>query len=128
MAAYSPEEVHEQFARYFSAGDVEALMSLYEPGATMLPTPGPAVSGLAAIRELITTFVALKPQMVLQVKKVLRAGDIALIFSSWTLTETNANGEATGRSGQTSDVARRQPDGTWLLLIDVPYGGAAANG
>jgi ketosteroid isomerase-like protein len=54
MPANSPEDVHELFARYFSAGDLEAVMSLYEPGATMLPMPGPAVSGLAAIRERVT--------------------------------------------------------------------------
>ncbi len=127
MPANSPEEVHELFARYFSAGDIEAVMSLYEPGATMLPMPGPAVSGLTAIRELMTAFFAPKPKLELQVTKTVRAGDIALIFSSWTLRETAPSGNMVERSGQTSDVVRRQPDGTWLLVIDVPHGAKAAN-
>jgi uncharacterized protein (TIGR02246 family) len=127
MPANSPQELHELFARYFSAGDIEAVMSLYEPGATMLPMPGPAVSGLAAIRERVTEFLVPKPKLELQVLKTVRAGDLALIFSSWTLRETSVDGNAVERSGQTSDVLRQQADGTWLLVIDVPHGAKAVN-
>ncbi|MCU1266702.1 MAG: ketosteroid isomerase-like enzyme [Acidobacteria bacterium] len=127
MAASSPEEVHELFTRYFSAGDLEALMSLYEPGATMLPRPGPAVTGAAGIRDVMTGFFSLKPQLDLKLKKAVHAGDIALLFSVWTLKGTDPAGGAVEMAGVTSDVVRRQPDGTWLFVIDIPNGAEAAN-
>ncbi|HAF12136.1 MAG TPA: hypothetical protein DCK99_00285 [Blastocatellia bacterium] len=45
----------------------------------------------------------------------------------WTLTGTDPSGGAVEMAGQTSDVVRRQPEGTWLLVIDIPYGAEAAN-
>ena len=35
---------------------------------------------------------------------------------------TGADGSEVNLTGQTSDVVRRQPDGTWLLVIDNPFG------
>jgi ketosteroid isomerase-like protein len=127
MPANTPEEVHELFAKYFSAGDLESLMSLYEAEATIVSQPGP-VTGTAAIREVMNTFLGLKPQFHLEVKKAFQANDIALLFSTWTLKGTDPSGGEVETAGQTSDVVRRQPDGTWLLVIDIPHGAEAANG
>ncbi len=127
MPANTPEEVHQLFAKHFSAGDLEALLALYEPGATLVPQPGPPVIGLAAIREVMNGFLALKPQFDLRLKKAFQANDIALLFSTWTLKGTDPSGGAVEMAGQTSDVVRRQPEGTWLLVIDIPYGAEAAN-
>ena len=127
MPANTPEEVHELFAKYFSVGDLESLISLYEAEATIVTQPGPPVSGTAAIREVMTGFLGLKPQFNLQVKKAFQANDIALLFSTWTLKGTDPSGGPVETAGQTSDVVRRQPDGTWLFVIDVPHGAEAAN-
>ena len=35
---------------------------------------------------------------------------------------TAADGSEVNLTGQTSDVVRRQADGTWLLVIDNPFG------
>jgi len=35
---------------------------------------------------------------------------------------SEADGKAVTRSGIATDVARRQPDGTWLIVVDNPYG------
>lgn len=51
---------------------------------------------------------------------VIRAGDIALVSGAWTLT--GLDGEPVRMSGRTTDVTRRQPDGTWRWVIDVPFG------
>ena len=126
MAAHAPAETHQLFADYFSVGDLEGLMSLYEPGATLVPQAGPPASGQAAIREAMTGFLAPKPEFNLQTARVVQAGDIALIFSKWTLRGTDADGNAVESAGQTSDVVRRQADGTWLLVIDIPHGAKAA--
>ena len=33
------------------------------------------------------------------------------------------DGSAVNMSGQSTDVMRRQPEGTWLCVIDSPFGG-----
>ena len=128
MPAHSPEEVHELFTTLFSAGDLDALLSLYEPGATMLPNPGPAVSGHDGIRAVLLAFLALKPKFEMHLKKVVKTDDLALLFSAWKLQGSDPNGGgAIEMAGQTSDVVRRQADGSWLFVIDIPFGAEAAN-
>jgi ketosteroid isomerase-like protein len=58
--------------------------------------------------------------------KVVRANDIAILFSDWTLAATAPDGSSIQLSGQTMDVVRRQADGRWLIVIDSPFGAAGA--
>jgi uncharacterized protein (TIGR02246 family) len=122
MPANTPEEAHELFSQLFETGDLDELMSLYEPDAVMLPEPGKPVSGSIAIREALQAFLSLRGKFDLRVQRVIEAGDIAMIFSSWTLNGTGPDGTAIALKGQTSDVVRLQDDGTWLFVIDNPYG------
>ncbi len=124
MSARTPEDVHRLFAERFQAGDVDGLLELYEPHALLVPQPGQVVSGKDAIGEALRAFVALKGRFDLRLERALAAGDIALLFSRWTLDATAPDGSPLTLAGQTSDVARRQADGTWLVVIDNPYGGA----
>ena len=123
MPARTPEEVHELFSKHFAAADKEAILSLYEADATFLPQPGLTVSGTQALREALGGFLALNGELKMQPARVLQANDIALLFSRWTLKGTGPDGNAVELSGHTSDVVRRQADGTWLMVIDNPYGG-----
>jgi uncharacterized protein (TIGR02246 family) len=123
MPARTPEELPRLFAEAFSAHDLEAALALYEPGATLIALPGEVVTGTEAIREALGASLALEPKFDLAFNKALEAGDIALLFSDWTLSTTDPDGNAVELAGRTSDVARRQPDGNWLFVIDDPYGG-----
>jgi uncharacterized protein (TIGR02246 family) len=124
----TPEEVLLLLARALTAGDLQSAVALYEPEATFVAQPGTVVTGTEAIREALSGFVALKPTFDLKVRKVFRSGgdDIALAFSEWTLAGTGPDGETMSMSGQGSDVVRQQPDGSWLFVIDNPYGHAGA--
>jgi ketosteroid isomerase-like protein len=51
-----------------------------------------------------------------------QANDIALITADWTLKGTGADGKSVQMSGHSVEVARRQGDGTWLFVIDTPWG------
>jgi ketosteroid isomerase-like protein len=126
MAAKTPAQLHEVFVQYFNNADLNSLVSLYEPTATLLPFPGDPVSGHAAIRDALGQFLALKGHMDLKVDRIILAQDIALMFSSWTLNGTGPDGTALAMAGQTSDVARRQTDGSWLFVIDNPQGANAS--
>lgn len=122
MPARTPEELHELFAEAFTTGDIEIAMTLYEPDAILVPQPGQLVTGLEAIREVLTGFLAMKPTFNLVFGKVFQAGDLALLFSDWTIAATGPDGSIIDMGGRTADVARRQPDGNWLYVIDNPFG------
>jgi uncharacterized protein (TIGR02246 family) len=125
MPARTPEEAHELFVKYFNAGDLELILSLYEPNATLVSYPGVPVQGRDGIREAIKGFLSLKGHMELHVDRVFQTDDIGLLFSTWHIRGTDPeDGSPRVSSGQTSDVVRKQPDGSWLFVIDNPEGAA----
>ena len=124
MPAHTPAEVHELFTQFFSAGNIDALISLYEPTAVLFPQPGLKVSGIPAIKETLLGFLAMKGTFHMSPGKVVSAADVAIICSDWSLDAIGPDGNTIRLSGQTSDVVRRQPDGSWLFVIDSPFGTA----
>ena len=119
MAATQPDQIIELFAASFNAGDVEGLASLYEAGASIIPDPAAgAVSGLPAIREALQPFVAMGGTLTIIASSSVASGDIALTHSSWRLEAPGAD----PMEAVSAEVARRQPDGTWLYVIDNPWG------
>ncbi|GEO19261.1 YybH family protein [Microvirga aerophila] len=50
------------------------------------------------------------------------AGDLAHVISEWRLEGSGPDGEAFVETGLATDVMRRQRDGTWLYVIDLPDG------
>lgn len=128
--ASTPGEVHRLFAESFVAGDVDAVVSLYEPSATLLFQPGEEPArGTEAIRQALDGFLSMfsdQPTFDIEVGKVLQAGDdLALVISKWTMRGDGQDGEPLEMAGQTADVMRRQTDGSWRVAIDNPYGDAA---
>jgi len=122
MPAHKPEELDVLFVQAFNAGDIEAMMKLYEPAASLTPQPGHVVSGSKALREALSGFVVRKPRMTLEARTLAEAGGIALTTSKWVLEGTGPDGKPMKAEGQSAEVARRQPDGTWLFVIDNPHG------
>ncbi len=53
------------------------------------------------------------------------SGDIALVSNNWQMTGTSPDGSEITDGGLSADVVHRQPDGSWLVLIDQPRGAAA---
>jgi ketosteroid isomerase-like protein len=92
MPARTPEELPPLFAQAFGAHDLEAALALYEPEAILIPQPGQVVTGTGAIREALSGFLALKPKFESEFKKAFQVGEIALLFSDWTLSATDPDG------------------------------------
>lgn len=107
--ALRPEDLERLVVERLNAGDVEGLVALYEPDAVMaLPDRGTA-NGLDEIREAFAVLVADGPTFELgDQRPALHTGDLAL-------TSTRLDDGAV-----TVEVARRQPDGTWLFVVDQP--------
>ena len=120
----SPTDVIDAFTTRLVDGDLEGALALYEPAATFAPQPGAQVTGVEAIRPALEQFIALKPTMTGTIEKVLEADDVALVFNRWTLTGTDPDGAPIEMAGVSSDVMRRQDDGSWRILVDDPWGSA----
>ncbi|XID93948.1 YybH family protein [Paenibacillaceae bacterium WGS1546] len=118
--AQTPIEVIEWISDKFTLGDVDILLEVYEPNAVMVAQPGVIVNGLEGVRAGLLGMLSLHIDLKLIPRKVLQSGDIALVISEWTMTKPGT-GELV-MSGQSSDVVRQQPDGTWLMVIDNPHG------
>ena len=92
MTARTPAQANHQVIAAINAGDIEAALALYEPGATFVAEPGKPVTGTAAIREVMAGFLSMKPSMTIEVPIVVEAGDTALMHSHWTLKGTGPDG------------------------------------
>ena len=120
MPASSPEEIHALIAAAFNAGDLDAFVALHEDGAaTLVPPEGRRVSGHDAIRAALAPIFALRPTATIEVVGKLQADGLALTHARLNVV----GGDGDDRlevSGSGTIVSRRQPDGSWRIVLDNP--------
>ncbi|MER7965799.1 YybH family protein [Streptomyces ardesiacus] len=108
--AMRPEDITRLFVERSNAGDATGVAALYEENAVMAYPPGEVTVGRAAIRALWEKVLANAPRFEPEPPlPTLISGDIAL-------TSTPPKDGA----GARAQVVRRQPDGSWLRLLDQP--------
>jgi ketosteroid isomerase-like protein len=123
--ANTPEDISRLIGEAITSGDMDAALSLYEPEATFAMPTGfgeGSVTGLAGLREALGGFLAMSPELRVNAEKTLLSGDTALVIGNWTLKGRDPEGNDVDASGRYADVVRRQPDGSWLFVIDNPNG------
>jgi uncharacterized protein (TIGR02246 family) len=108
--ALRPEDLTRLFVECANDGDAAGVAALYEEHAVMAYPPGSQTVGRDAIRALWEKVLTNAPRFEQEPPlPTLVRGDIAL-------TSTPPKDGA----GARAQVARRQPDGTWLRLLDQP--------
>ena len=120
MSPTQPADLHTLVESAVNAGDVDALVALYETDAVMIAPDGATLRGLDQIRSVWEWGVEAGMGLAVTTTYVLETGDLALLSNHWTLT---IGGEEVGQ-GDTAEIARRQSDGTWKYVIDNPFGHA----
>lgn len=103
----------------FAAGDVDTVLSTYEPDATVVAEPGMPVRGDAALRKMFARFFAQGVSFSYGAHDVVIAGDVGLHLMKWTAP--TPEGDVTALSVA---VLRKQADGSWKMVIDQPFGDA----
>ena len=125
--ARAPEDLDRLFGERLNAGDIDGVVTLYEPTATLVRQDRSAATGTAAIREEIAGFVALRSHITLSVFRVLLGGnDIAVVYDDWSATGTDPNGKHVAFSGHASETVHRGVDGNWRFVVDDPDARSAA--
>lgn len=123
MHPRTPEECDALFAQHVNAGDLDALVALYEPAATLVAAPGQTAVGHAAIRDALAGLIAAGVRITMHVIRVARAGDdLAVLYNDWSARGTGPDGAPVESTGKAFEVVRRQADGTWRFAIDDAYG------
>jgi uncharacterized protein (TIGR02246 family) len=118
----TPEEALNAIAEGINTGNLDALMTLYEPEAVFAAEPGTLNHGLSSIREALAGFIAMKGRLNLKVTRVLEASDLALVATVWSFAGIGPEGEPVNLKAKSADVLRRQADGSWRFVIDNPWG------
>ncbi len=107
--AREPNDLARFFVDRANAGDLDGIVALFEPEAVVSDPNDGVIVGHQAIRAKYALVLARRPQFSLgNQQPAMIHGDIALT-STWFDDEDG---------GAAAEVARRQPDGTWLWLID----------
>lgn len=122
MSRGTPEQVLKSIVDGINTGNLDSLMTLYEPEAAFAPQPGSLNHGLPGVREALAGFIAMKGKLDLKVTRVLEASDLALVTTVWSFTGTGPDGKPVKLAAKSADVLRRQADGSWRLVIDNPWG------
>jgi uncharacterized protein (TIGR02246 family) len=120
MSAKTPEDLHKLFAEGINAGDAEAAAALFAEDAILVSDPQHIVRGRTAILEGLINFVSIRPKLTLNAARIVRNGDVALLYSDWTISSTSPEGVISSVDVRPTHVARQQPDGAWKFVIDDP--------
>ena len=121
MAAQEPGDVHIQFFDAFNAKDVDTLANLYEDDALLvMPGGSGTIAGIDAIRKALEMGVASGRTFRHESQVIHQSGDIAVLDCNSTVIDTAADGTQTSRSSVSVEIVRRQSDGTWRFVIDLP--------
>ena len=118
--ATQPEDLSRFFLERANAGDVDGLVALYEPDAVLVGPDGRAITGSQALREGFNRLLSGGPKFEGETQAAVRNGDLALTSTRFTTSTVGPDGKMIAMKTATVEVARRQPNGTWLWLIDRP--------
>ena len=108
--ARTPEDLTRLFVERSNAGDADGVAALYEADAVVAFPPGGRTVGRDAIRELWAAVLAERPHFEPE-------DPLPTVLSDDLALTTTARKDGGGVRAQ---VARRQPDGCWLRVLDHP--------
>lgn len=121
MSSYTPEDWPRQFTQHLNASDLEAVVALYTPDAHFVTRSGDTVVGRDRIRDVLAGLIGARTRLQSQVIQAVTVGEVALLYTDFQGTTVELRHKAI-------EVLRRQPDGTWQLIVGDPNGRAGEGG
>jgi ketosteroid isomerase-like protein len=118
----TPEDLLNAQVEEFNKGNLSFLMTLYENDACFASKPGQVVKDLESIRQTFQDLIDMGGKLEAKAKKVLQAGGLALLITEWSITDAEPDGKPIKLTGKGTVVLRSQSDGSWLMVIENPWG------
>jgi len=105
--AFDPNDLEKLFVSRANARDIDGLVSLYEQDAVVRSGDGRLLVGMDDLARFFTGYLATRPALSPSDQlAALSSGDLALTASRHDGGEVSV------------EIARRQPDGSWLWVVD----------
>jgi uncharacterized protein (TIGR02246 family) len=117
-----PQDWPPTFVERVNAGDLDGAAAMYEPDARFVTPSGETLVGREQVRRALAGLIGAKARMTCRVVKTVAAGDVAVLYTDFQLTTVEASGKAVEVNQNAIEVLRRQPDGTWRLIVGDPNG------
>ena len=122
MLPDKPEDWPRVFEQHLNAGDLDAVMALYEPEARFVTKSGETLIGRDRIRKVVGGLIEAKGRLYSRVVRAVTVGDIAQLYTDFEGTMNDESGKSVAIRNKAIEVLRRQPDGTWKLIVGDPNG------
>jgi uncharacterized protein (TIGR02246 family) len=119
-SASEPEELSRLFIERFNGGDAAGVAALYEPHAVLANPPGQLTSGVQNIQRFYEQRLKDRPHFTGEVQRAIRCADLAFTSTHYEVSIADPAGQPTTLRTASAEVARQQPDGSWLWAIDQP--------
>jgi len=117
-----PEDWPSQFEEQLNAGNLDGMLALYEPEAHFVKKSGETLVGQEAIRNALRSLIEAKTHLQSRVVRATTIGDIAQLYTDFEGTRLDESGKTVPVRNSAIEVLRRQPDGSWKLIMGDPNG------
>jgi ketosteroid isomerase-like protein len=113
----TPEDLLNSQVEEFNKGNIDFLMTLYEKDACFISERGQVINELENIRKNLQSFINMRAKLEAKVKRVIRASDLALLITEWSITGTEpADGNPINSAGRGTIISfdSQMEHGLWL--------------
>ncbi|HVC06507.1 MAG TPA: nuclear transport factor 2 family protein [Solirubrobacterales bacterium] len=123
----APERALVAFVDALCSGDLAAAASSLARDACFLTPDATVIHGRQEIRATLAQLIQMRPQIQIELRKILPVGDVALSAERWTMRLDAADSSSFVRTSN-SVVLLRRLESAWKLMIVAPwgFGGASA--
>lgn len=115
------KDTHRALAAAYNTGDLQTVLSMYDVNGIIVAEPHLAVSGREKFEKAVKAILAIKGIMEIKTVYCLQSNDVAMGRSEWNITD----GDEVMVAAKGIELLKRQPDGTWKVLIDHAFGAEA---
>ena len=91
-----PEDWPGLFVEQLNAGDLDAVVALYESDARFVDPSGETLVGRQLIRRVLAGMIDIKTQLRSRVVKAITVGDVALLYTDFQGATVDSSGKTVG--------------------------------